>query len=118
MPGGVISLGEIAGRTALLEVACDRCDRRGRIRTARLLAEHGADLPISELLRILAGCPAAQGLQPHDRCGAHFPQLPALLATSERTGRGRQRLFSAGQQPPADAVQPEARLVEAKSESL
>jgi len=89
MPGGVISLGEIAGRTALLQVACDRCDRRGRIRTARLLAEHGADLPVAELLRILAGCPGAQGLQPHERCGAHFPQLPALLeATAGPRRRG------------------------------
>ena len=42
---GTRILGEIAARIDLLTVACNRCDRRGRLRIDRLLAEHGADLP-------------------------------------------------------------------------
>ena len=36
-------LGEIAARTAMLEVACSRCERRGRYRLDRLIARHGAE---------------------------------------------------------------------------
>ena len=32
----------------MLEVACSRCERRGRLRVARLIEQHGADL----------GCPS------------------------------------------------------------
>jgi len=43
---GYVLLGEIAERftaagLAMLEVSCNRCDRRGRLSIARLLAEHG-----------------------------------------------------------------------------
>jgi len=41
---GVVTLGQVAPRPAMLEVSCDRRDRRGRRPTARLLAEDGADL--------------------------------------------------------------------------
>jgi len=37
------SLGEIAARTSMLEVACLRCERRGRYRLDMLIARHGAD---------------------------------------------------------------------------
>jgi hypothetical protein len=39
-PSGVVTLGEVAARLPVLEVACNRCDRRGRLRTDRLVAEH------------------------------------------------------------------------------
>ena len=54
MPSGVIFLGQVAAHLPVLEVACNRCDRRGRLRTDRLLAEHGPGLPMPELRRILA----------------------------------------------------------------
>jgi hypothetical protein len=38
-------------RLPLFEIACNRCDRRGRLRIDRLLAEHGADMPMPDLLR-------------------------------------------------------------------
>ena len=53
-PSGVVTLGQVAARLQVLEVACNRCDRRGRLHTARLLAEHGAGLPMPELRRIIA----------------------------------------------------------------
>jgi hypothetical protein len=54
MPADVVTLGQIAARLPVLEVACNRCDRRGRLRTDRLLAEHGPDLPMPKLRRIIA----------------------------------------------------------------
>jgi len=76
MSTGFVTLGQIAGRLAVLDVACNRCDRRGRLRTARLMAEHGADLPIPALRQIVAAdCPRMAAEQMHDGCGVHFPGL-------------------------------------------
>jgi hypothetical protein len=75
-----IKLGQVAARLAMLEVACDRCDRRGRLRTDRLLAEHGPGLSMPKLrLIIAADCPRMQADKMHDVCGVHFPQLPGLF---------------------------------------
>ena len=42
MAQGVITLGEMwAKRMTMLEVACRRCERQGRLRIERLIAEHG-----------------------------------------------------------------------------
>jgi hypothetical protein len=69
----------VAARLAVLEVACNRCDRRGRLRTERLLAEHGPDLPMPELRRIIAAdCPRMVAGHVHDVCGVHFPGLVGL----------------------------------------
>jgi len=39
---GVITLGEMHAKgMTMLEVACRRCERRGRLSIARLIAEHG-----------------------------------------------------------------------------
>jgi hypothetical protein len=39
VPAGVVLLGAVAARLTVLDVACNRCDRRGRLRIDRLLAE-------------------------------------------------------------------------------
>ncbi len=40
----VITLGDMANKgVTMLDVACRRCDRRGRLSIARLIAEHGRD---------------------------------------------------------------------------
>jgi hypothetical protein len=36
-------LGDVAGRLNVLDIGCGRCERHGRLNTARLLAEHGPD---------------------------------------------------------------------------
>ncbi|MFL5282915.1 MAG: hypothetical protein ACJ8AW_18460 [Rhodopila sp.] len=56
MPVGVVTLGQVAARLQVLEVACDR---RGRLHTARLLAEHGPGLPMPDLRCIMP--PTARG---------------------------------------------------------
>jgi hypothetical protein len=44
----------------MLEVACARCDRHGRLRLDKLIAEHGPEMPLPELGVLRAGdCPRA-----------------------------------------------------------
>jgi hypothetical protein len=102
MPAGVVLLGQVATRLPVLEVACNRCDRRGRLHTARLLAEHGPDLPMPELrLIIAADCPRMIAGHAHDICGVHFPGLIGL-DLPEPTTCFRHLTISA--QPVANAV--------------
>ncbi len=49
---GVVLLGQVVAQLPTIDVACNRCDRCGRLQTARLVEEHGADMPV----RLLA-CP-------------------------------------------------------------
>jgi hypothetical protein len=51
---GSISLSEVSEHTAVLAVACNRCERAGRYRLDTLIARHGADLGIPALLRQLS----------------------------------------------------------------
>jgi hypothetical protein len=41
MRRGSITLGDLAGKIAMLEVACSRCQRRGRLWVDRLIEQHG-----------------------------------------------------------------------------
>ena len=78
---GVITLAEMRAKgMTMLEVACRRCERRGRLRIKRLIAEHGTD--VLDLCAIIAAdCPRMQNrsVSIYDRCGVHFPQLPSLF---------------------------------------
>jgi len=79
MPAGVITLGQVAPHRLVLDVVCNRCDRRGRLRIDRLLDEHGPDMPMPELRMILAAdCPRIQANEMRDPCGVHFPALSTL----------------------------------------
>jgi hypothetical protein len=42
---------------AMIEIECPKCGRHGRLRTARLLKEHGPDIKLPDLLRELTNCP-------------------------------------------------------------
>ncbi len=80
MVSGALTLGQVAGRTAALEVACRRCDRRGRYGVAGLVARHGAGMPMPALRRVLAGdCPRREARNVYDLCDVHFPELPKLF---------------------------------------
>ena len=66
----------------MLEIACQRCDRHGRLSLARLVAEHGEGMGLPDLRDVLAGdCPHAHAGAYHKRCAVYFPQLPALFLT-------------------------------------
>jgi len=73
---GFVTLGQIGARLPALDVSCNRCDRLGRLHTARLVLEHGADLPLPELRHVVAAdCPRMAAGRLHDVCGVHFPGL-------------------------------------------
>jgi hypothetical protein len=70
---GVVTLGDPVRR---VEVRCRRCPRHGRLRLAKLIADHGAGRGLSDLgARLAAGCPRATAPDPAERCFVYFPQL-------------------------------------------
>ena len=80
MAGGSILLGDVAARTATIEITCRVCPRRGSLHTDRLLAEHGPAMGMPELLRILAGdCPRLGASAVYERCDVHCLTLSELF---------------------------------------
>jgi hypothetical protein len=80
MPASNITLGQISDRLSVLEVSCNRCDRRRRLNVDRLIAEPGQQLPIPQLRNVIAsGCPRMMAGHLHDVCGVHFPGLRTEL---------------------------------------
>jgi hypothetical protein len=77
---GLITLSEVAERTAALVVASDRCERAGRYNLGTLISRHGADFGIPALLALLSDdCPKRKSVSFYDRCGVHCPELPSLF---------------------------------------
>jgi hypothetical protein len=84
---GSILLGEVAAHIAVLEIACNRCTRKGRVSVDRLMAEHGPLMSIPTLLALLsADCPKRIAAETHDVCGSHMPQLPSIFLVPEKGG--------------------------------
>lgn len=72
-------LGQIAPNLLTIDLACNRCDRRGRLNTPRLVAERGPNMPVPALLpTIAADCPRMQAAVFHAVCDVHLPQLSKL----------------------------------------
>jgi hypothetical protein len=59
-------------RQPTLTIRCERCGRYGRYNVARLIAAHGADAKLTELLVTLANCEKARSPSIHDRCKVKF----------------------------------------------
>ena len=75
MRHGSVTLGDLLDRIAMLEVACSRCERRGRLQVDRLIERHG-DMELPELGRVLArDCRKAAAVSISDRCDVFFPKL-------------------------------------------
>src|ERR1700676_5592204 len=81
MTGGSILLGQVAAKTEEIEIACKACPRRGRLRTERLVLDHGPAMPMPALLQLLAGdCPRlASTTMAADHCDVHSPTLSTLF---------------------------------------
>jgi hypothetical protein len=76
---GTITLGAMRTRgMKMLEVACNRCGRRGRLRIARLIAQHGSENYGDLRKLIVHDCPRMQdpSVSIYERCGVMFPELP------------------------------------------
>ena len=77
---GSITLGEATEHTAVLTVACSRCERAAKYRLETLIARHGEDFGIPDLLRMLSDdCPKRKSVTIYDRCGVHCPELPSFF---------------------------------------
>src|SRR5438477_3065940 len=77
---GSITLGELQGKLDLLDIACHRCERSGRVSLARLIDEHGADTGLPDLWEALAGdCANAGSTALHNRCAIYYPQMVGLF---------------------------------------
>jgi hypothetical protein len=79
MMNGSITLADLAARASHLEVACSRCERRGRYQLARLVATLGADFRMTDL----ASCPRRTAAV-HERCDVYFPGLISILDDDAR----------------------------------
>ena len=65
---GSLTLSDI--REPTLAIGCERCGRHGRYDVKRLIAVHGADAKLTELLVTLANCEKARSFSVYDRCKA------------------------------------------------
>ena len=83
MAQDVILLGEVAERgAAMIEVRCGRCERAGRLSVARLLAEHGPNTSMGEVMR------AQGGDCPHRYRTVAIPRSPRSRTRSQRPAIG------------------------------
>jgi hypothetical protein len=90
MSGSSITLGDAAATFTMLEIACQRCERRGRLRIDRLIERFGADRGLPELADLLRGdCPKAEAVAVGERCSLFYPQLLRLW---EHTGKSLDEL--------------------------
>ena len=70
MPRDDITLADL--RQPTLTLVCEPCGRRGRYNVQRLIAKHGTDMRLPELLTTLADCEKARSFSVYDRCKAKF----------------------------------------------
>jgi hypothetical protein len=77
---GSILLGDVAQHLTSVEIACNFCTRVGKANVARLLSEHGPDMPIPTLLRLMStDCPRGLAKRSPSRAGFIYPAWPACL---------------------------------------
>jgi hypothetical protein len=70
---------DLLGRLEALNVACAKCDRRGRYRVTTLVREIGLDGNLANrLARLSADCPDRQAVSFSDRCDVRRPDLLKL----------------------------------------
>ena len=67
---GSLTLSDI--REPTLAIVCERCGQRGRYNVKRLIAVHGPDVKLTELLVTLANCEKARSFSVYNRCKARF----------------------------------------------
>jgi hypothetical protein len=85
---GFITLGEVAEHTAVLAVACTRCERAGRYNLDTLIRRHGKGFGIPRLLRLLsADCPKRKSIRVYDLCGVHCPELPRFFLNLNKSAQ-------------------------------
>ena len=71
MPNGSSSLAQFP--VDMVELACEKCGRRGRLLKAKLIEAYGGDIALPDLRAAIARCDRAQSMS--DPCGAHYVAL-------------------------------------------
>ncbi len=76
------TLGEVAARgKTMLELRGGGCDRHGRLSVKRLIAQHGPDATVRQIMRAQIGdCPKKDSQQWYDRCDPYCPDLARLFS--------------------------------------
>jgi hypothetical protein len=68
----------------LLDIACHRCERRGRFSLSRLIEEHGADTGLPDLWESVAGdCQHARSTALNNRCAIYYPQIAGAVPAGQ-----------------------------------
>lgn len=80
MKNGAVQLSDVAARATHIELACTRCDRRGRYRLDGLIRQFGPDLGIPDLAREIAPCPNRDSADLGARCDVYYPGLGELMS--------------------------------------
>jgi hypothetical protein len=80
---GSVLLGEVAERASHIDVACSRCDRKGRYRLAKLVAEFGPEFQMTNLGAELASCPRRGAAVNQKRCDIYYPGLVKIMSDDE-----------------------------------
>jgi hypothetical protein len=81
MPGQTFTLSEY--RFEVIELACEACDRRGRLRKARLVEQYGDNYGVARLREtLIRDCPKFGNW--HDPCRAHYVGLNEWWAEQPR----------------------------------
>jgi hypothetical protein len=71
MPKDAFTLSDVREPT----LVCEPCGRRGQYNVERLIAKHGGDVRMPELLQTLADCPKTRSLSIYDRCKVVYEGL-------------------------------------------
>jgi hypothetical protein len=59
-----------------VDLACTKCERRGRLLRDKLIAQYGADIVLPDLRERLARASKCERVgKMHDPCGAYYPAL-------------------------------------------
>src|SRR4051812_30369694 len=78
MRRGSITLGDMAGKFDMVEIACRRCERTGRLRIDRLIEQHGANMGLPSLCDVLIGdCPKQEAASVGERCSIYYRSYDA-----------------------------------------
>ncbi len=76
---GSPSLDDVSRRFHMLEVRCGNCPRSGRLRIDKLIDEHGREMSLPDLRKILAAnCEHVTAARRKDQCQVFYPQLKEL----------------------------------------
>ncbi len=82
MPGDTFTLAEYP--FDWIELACEKCARRGRLRKARLVEQYGGDYGVAHLREtLIKDCPRFGNW--NDPCRAHYVGLVEWWDTQPRT---------------------------------